>query len=196
MIFHRQFKFYAAHRNQLLKDKCASLHGHKYEVQFDLEVKRGSGGRGNDITALFSDFDQIGESIRGKVDHSTLLDWNDPLGEVLENFRLSSPCGTFWKLTYFPFPTSAENLSFAIFHQILTHLERFELGRLQNISLRETDSTLIHYDYTTYKEDYKSFIARKVNEGWPLMNVISNQTLQNLRKFSNECPASRAPVEF
>lgn len=162
MIFQRQFKFYASHRNQLLADKCACLHGHRYEVTFQLEVQRGQQGDQN-TTVLFADLDFIGDRIRERFDHSCMLDFNDPLLPVLLKFaRSDSP---FWKFTILPFPTSAENLAFVVFDLILTILAESRVGVLKHITLRETDSTLIVYDQESWENDYSKLSGvRKVSK--------------------------------
>lgn len=33
MIIQKDYKFYAAHRNETLKDKCSNLHGHRYGLR-------------------------------------------------------------------------------------------------------------------------------------------------------------------
>ena len=52
MIIQKEYKFYAAHRNETLQDKCSNLHGHRYGLKCFFEVERKG-----DITTLFGDFD-------------------------------------------------------------------------------------------------------------------------------------------
>jgi len=52
MIISKQFKFYAAHRNEEIGGKCANLHGHRYGITCKFEVRRVSS-----ISTLFSEFD-------------------------------------------------------------------------------------------------------------------------------------------
>ena len=40
MIIQKQYKFYAAHRNETLQDKCRNLHGHRYGLRCHFEVER------------------------------------------------------------------------------------------------------------------------------------------------------------
>ena len=39
MIIQKEYKFYAAHRNEELTDKCRNLHGHRYGVTCFFEVR-------------------------------------------------------------------------------------------------------------------------------------------------------------
>lgn len=52
MIIQRQYKFYAAHRNETLQDKCGNLHGHRCGVRCHFEVERDG-----EISTLLGDFD-------------------------------------------------------------------------------------------------------------------------------------------
>ena len=52
MIIQKQYKFYAAHRNETLDDKCSNLHGHRYGLKCHFEVERDGS-----ISTLFGDFD-------------------------------------------------------------------------------------------------------------------------------------------
>lgn len=40
MIIQKDYKFYAAHRNEELQDKCRNLHGHRYGINCFFEVER------------------------------------------------------------------------------------------------------------------------------------------------------------
>ncbi|MCO6458731.1 MAG: 6-carboxytetrahydropterin synthase, partial [Pirellulaceae bacterium] len=40
MLIRKEYKFYAAHRNEELSDKCRNLHGHRYGVTCFFEVER------------------------------------------------------------------------------------------------------------------------------------------------------------
>lgn len=161
MIFTRSIKFYAAHRNQHLKDKCASLHGHRYQIDYSVEVKRGSGGHGFDITTLFSDFDVLEAEFIRTFDHSTMIDIGDPLAEVLVRFALTDQT-TKWRITLFRAATSAENLATFAF----TELNRMLSGAVQKLRLRETDSTLIEMDATAWRKDLMRFSGTESR--WPV----------------------------
>ena len=52
MIIQKQYKFYAAHRNEQLLDKCRNLHGHRYGLVCFFEVERDGA-----LSTLFGDFD-------------------------------------------------------------------------------------------------------------------------------------------
>ena len=57
MIIQKSYKFYAAHRNEQLADKCHNLHGHRYGITCYFEVERTGA-----LTTLFADFDAMTES--------------------------------------------------------------------------------------------------------------------------------------
>ncbi len=52
MIIQKDYKFYAAHRNEELTDKCRNLHGHRYGIRCFFEVERTGS-----YSTLFADFD-------------------------------------------------------------------------------------------------------------------------------------------
>ena len=79
MIIQKSYKFYAAHRNEELEDKCRNLHGHRYGLRCFFEVER-SGS----ISTLFEDFDsKIEPLLKSEYDHAMLINVNDPLYESL-----------------------------------------------------------------------------------------------------------------
>ena len=79
MIIQKSYKFYAAHRNEELNDKCRNLHGHRYGLRCFFEVER----QGS-ISTLFGDFDaKIEPFLKREYDHAMLINVNDPLYESL-----------------------------------------------------------------------------------------------------------------
>ena len=161
MIFKRSIKFYASHRNQHLNDKCSSLHGHRYQIDYSTEVKRGAGGNGFDITTLFSDFEGPEAEVIRCFDHSTMIDIEDPLADVLVRFALTDRSSK-WRITLFRAATSAENLATFAF----TELNRLLSGRVQELSLRETDSTLITMEAAWWRKDLMRFSTTESR--WPV----------------------------
>lgn len=127
----KRFKFYAAHRNEEIGGKCASIHGHRYGVEVTIcEPKNGS------ITILFDDIEKVIDPIIADLDHSLILHSNDP--EALNLMGLES-CQKVYQV---PFPTSAENLAEHLFKKILSNgLNVLEL------SLQETDSSTVTVSY-------------------------------------------------
>ena len=94
MIIEKKYKFYAAHRNEELADKCRNLHGHRYGLRCFFEVER-SGS----ITTLFGDFDsRVEPLLKEQYDHAMLVNVNDPLYQTLldhtqrtgETFRIAA----------------------------------------------------------------------------------------------------------
>ncbi|MEQ8667746.1 MAG: 6-carboxytetrahydropterin synthase [Pirellulales bacterium] len=76
MIIEKRYKFYAAHRNEEIEDKCRNLHGHRYEVHCFFEVERTGS-----YTTLFGDFDsKIEPFLKSEYDHGMLINVHDSLG--------------------------------------------------------------------------------------------------------------------
>lgn len=148
MEIRKDYKFYAAHRNQDLADKCANIHGHVYRVSFFFDVQR----QGS-ISTLFSDFDdKIEPHLKQNYDHGMLIDQNDGLFDLLCSEPASS-CMRFKKMNG---PTSVENLCFYLFSEVT------EMGfDIQRIEVKETDSSTIIY----YKKDYLQDSSILTNNG-------------------------------
>lgn len=134
MIVQKEYKFYAAHRNEQLKDKCSNLHGHRYGLKCFFEVERTGA-----LTTLFGDFDaKVEPFLKANYDHGMLIHVEDPLYETLqEHMRRTGEC---LRLRVFPAPTTVENLAYHLFTEIT------EMGfTLQKIEVRETDTSVISY---------------------------------------------------
>tara|TARA_Y100001973_G_C5130848_1_gene297697 strand:- start:34 stop:462 length:429 start_codon:yes stop_codon:yes gene_type:complete len=129
MNISKDFHFYAAHRNQVLDDKCRNLHGHQYRVRFTMTYQESTA---NSITMLFRDIDERLEPVIESLDHSTLLDTADPAKEALIE---SGACD---KVVSLPFPTSAENLA-----AYLLIRAREVIPNTSAVELHETNSTTI-----------------------------------------------------
>jgi 6-pyruvoyltetrahydropterin/6-carboxytetrahydropterin synthase len=137
----RKYHFYAAHRNELLNDKCFNLHGHTYRVEVVLEfpseenvaVFEDDPG----VAMLFSEIDEKIGSIFLFLDHSTMLHVNDPLYEWLAEFNKKNSRAM--KVIPFEFPTSCENLAQFLFESIENNLPIIAL------KLSETDSSTVTY---------------------------------------------------
>lgn len=128
----KKYHFYAAHRNELLKDKCSSLHGHTYHVDVTFLFKQ----KDNGITMLFSDVDAIVEPIIKSFDHACLMHENDPLLPYLQKY--SQDTGDQMKLVVINDATSLENLTVLIAGMI-----KKRIPELIRVSVRETESSII-----------------------------------------------------
>ncbi len=146
MIIQKDYKFYAAHRNESLQDKCRNLHGHRYGLRCFFEVER----RG-DISTLFGDFDaKIEPWLKREYDHGMLINVNDPLYATLVDHM--NRTGEQLRLKKFDRPTSVENLSWLLFTEIT------ELGfRLNRLEVRETDTSVIAYTREDWIADNRLF---------------------------------------
>jgi 6-pyruvoyltetrahydropterin/6-carboxytetrahydropterin synthase len=146
MIIQKQYRFYAAHRNEELEDKCRNLHGHRYGLTCFFEVER----TGN-LTTLFGDFDALVEPLlKNEYDHGMLIHRQDTLFETLQMH--AERTGEEFRLKVLDFPTSVENLSYVLFTEITA------LGfRLNRIELRETDTSVITYTREDWVSDNRYF---------------------------------------
>ena len=108
MIIQKDYKFYAAHRNEELQDKCRNLHGHRYGVRCFFEVERHGS-----ISTLFGDFDSNVEPLlKREYDHAMLINVHDPLYETFLDH--ADRTGESLRLKVFDMPTSVENLAHTI----------------------------------------------------------------------------------
>jgi 6-pyruvoyltetrahydropterin/6-carboxytetrahydropterin synthase len=158
MIIRKDYKFYAAHRNEELHDKCRNLHGHRYGVTCYFEVERvGS------ISTLFGDFDAVIEPfLKQEYDHSLLINVHDPLYETMSGHMLRT--GEQLKLKTFEHPTSVENLA----HQLFTEIT--EMGfHLNRVEIRETDTSVIEYTRADWVSDNRTFAGS--------LETVGTQTL-------------------
>ena len=149
MIIQKQYKFYAAHRNQELQDKCSNLHGHRYSLTCFFEVERTGS-----LTTLFADFDaKIEPFLKAEYDHGLLIHVDDTLYETLVGH--SERTGETLKLKRFSQPTTVENLS----HQLFTEIT--EMGfRLNRLEVRETDTSVVSYTREDWVNDNRYFASR------------------------------------
>jgi 6-pyruvoyltetrahydropterin/6-carboxytetrahydropterin synthase len=152
MIIQKQYRFYAAHRNEELDDKCRNLHGHRYGLTCFFEVER----TGN-LTMLFGDFDAIVEPLlKSEYDHGMLIHRSDPLYETL--LRHTERTGEQFRLKVLPFTSTVENVCFQLFSEITAR------GlRLNRIELRETDTSVIEYTRDDWIADDRRFSSLEVS---------------------------------
>ncbi len=142
LIIQKEYKFYAAHRNEELEDKCCNLHGHRYGLRCHFEVERHGA-----LTTLFGDFDaKIEPHLKQNYDHGMLINVNDPLYATLKEHCKTH--GENFRFKEFNAPTTVENLAFTLFSEIT------EMGfRLAQLEVRETDSSVITYTREDWIQD-------------------------------------------
>lgn len=146
MIIRKEYKFYAAHRNEEIADKCSNLHGHRYGVVCFFEVERNGS-----ISTLFGDFDaKVGPLLNTQYDHAMLIHKDDTLySTLLEHCRRM---GESLRMKVFERPTSVENLAYMLFGEITV------LGfRLRKLEIRETDTSVCIYTREDWVEDNRLF---------------------------------------
>lgn len=153
MIIQKQYKFYAAHRNEELNDKCRNLHGHRYGVTCFFEVERTGS-----LTTLFADFDMsIEPFLKREYDHAMMIHVKDPLYHTL--IRHMQETGDKLRLKCFIRPTTVENLA----HQLFTEIT--EMGfRLSSLEIRETDTSVISYTREDWVNDNRYFASSHTPE--------------------------------
>lgn len=146
MIIQKQYKFYAAHRNETLQDKCSNLHGHRYGLRIHFEVEREG-----EISTLFGDFDgKVEPYLKENFDHGMLINRTDPLYETLLGHMERT--GERLRLKVFDGPTSVENLAWILYSEIT------EMGfSLDCIEVQETDTSTIRYTRKDWVKDNRYF---------------------------------------
>jgi 6-pyruvoyltetrahydropterin/6-carboxytetrahydropterin synthase len=149
MIIRKEYKFYAAHRNEDLHDKCSNIHGHRYGVICFFEVERTGS-----ISTLFSDFDaKIEPYLKSNYDHAMLINVNDPLYLTLCDHMKRT--GEDFRFKKFNEPTSVENLSWHLFSEITA------MGFiLAKIEVKETDSSVFVYSKQDWLNDKLTFFKK------------------------------------
>ena len=146
MIIQKQYKFYAAHRNETLKDKCSNIHGHRYGLRIHFEVEREG-----DISTLFGDFDdKIEPWLKQTYDHGMLINRNDPLYQsLLDHCERTGEC---LRLKVLDGATSVENLAWVMFTEIT------DMGfRVAQIDIQETDTSTLEYTREDWVRDNRHF---------------------------------------
>jgi len=150
MIIRKEYKFYAAHRNEDLHDKCRNIHGHRYGIICSFEVERNGS-----ISTLFSDFDaKIEPYLKSYYDHAMLINVNDPLYLTLCDHMKRT--GEDFRFKKFNEPTSVENLSWHLFSEITAM--GFILVQLE---VKETDSSVFVYSKQDWLNDKLTFFKNK-----------------------------------
>ena len=149
MIIRKEYKFYAAHRNEDLHDKCRNIHGHRYGIICSFEVERNGS-----ISTLFSDFDaKIEPYLKSYYDHAMLINVNDPLYLTLCDHMKRT--GEDFRFKKFNEPTSVENLSWHLFGEITAM--GFILVQLE---VKETDSSVFVYSKQDWLNDKSTFFKK------------------------------------
>ena len=153
MLIEKKYKFYAAHRNEELVDKCRNLHGHRYGITCCFEVERNG-----EYSTLFADFDdKIEPFLKSEYDHGMLINVDDPLYHTLCEHM--DRTGEKFRLKRFDRPTSVENLAHQLFSEIT------EMGfRLQRLEVRETDTSVVVYTRDDWVKDNRLFATQAISK--------------------------------
>lgn len=137
----RKYRFYAAHRNELLNDKCRSLHGHQYNIEVDLkfnEVIDGICSTGDGLKCTFDKIDAIISPIIESFDHALLINKKDPLLRYFKQFEIDQK--EEMKMVIFDGVTSVENLSALLYKKIQNSLP------VSAIHVQETNSSIVTFE--------------------------------------------------
>lgn len=154
MLIQKDYRFYAAHRNEELQDKCRNLHGHRYGLRCYFVVERTCS-----YSTLFGDFDaRIEPFLKAEYDHGMLIHVNDSLYETLTQHMERT--GETLKLKVLDRPTSVENLAYQLFTEIT------EMGfQLDRIEVRETDTSVLEYSRQDWVQDAREFAEQGALSG-------------------------------
>lgn len=139
MIVSRAFRFYAAHRNYLIADKCANLHGHRYGLEVEVQPPSLDGAG---VSVLFGDLEAMLAPVVAQYDHSLIISSDDPAKDALLD---SQACG---KTIIIDTPSSAEHLCLRLLKECVEVCEH-----VVAVTLRETDSCTVRMD----KDDLRRF---------------------------------------
>lgn len=124
----KEFRFYAAHRNEEIGGKCGNIHGHRYSLSVTV-----AGQRNGSVTMLFEQLEQwVQREIIDLADHSLLLNRQDPAADAL---LASGACG---KVFWVDGPTSCENLAELIFSML-----QGVGADVVSLTLKETDTSSV-----------------------------------------------------
>lgn len=137
----RKYRFYAAHRNEMLNDKCRSLHGHQYNIEVDLkfnEINDGICVTQDGLKCTFDKIDSVISPIIEAFDHALLINKNDPLLRYFEQFEIDHK--EEMKMVIFNGVTSVENLSAMLFRKIQNFLP------VGAVHVQETNSSVVTFE--------------------------------------------------
>lgn len=150
----KEYKFYYAHRNQELDDKCQHIHGHDAKIFVTFNVQRTGA-----ISTLFNDFDKVIEPwLKQQFDHKFAIDANDPLLPYIQQFEKDHQKTA--GLNILPFATSVENVTFYLFHYITTNFG-FDVD---TIRYQETRTSTIEYNKADYANDLEYFSKKEESQ--------------------------------
>ena len=127
----KSFHFHAAHRNEdLIGDKCFSIHGHTYFLDCYFQFEKPDE---DSITMLFADIKNKVLPVIDEFEHSFIINKSDPFYELLKDKEI--------KLCVLDYPSSAENLAKTFFDRISqsSHLD------LVQVDFKETNSSIVIY---------------------------------------------------
>ena len=156
MLQTRTFHFYAAHRNKSIGGKCASLHGHKYDVEFSFHagelppsvpyavalVKTRQAAE--ELGCLFEEVDEMVKQVHEKFDHLCLVNENDA---SLWNWLRAEDQKTY----VVNGPTSVENVALCLMHELQRAMSPKYV--VESVTLKETSKDSITVDRNDFEKE-------------------------------------------
>jgi 6-pyruvoyltetrahydropterin/6-carboxytetrahydropterin synthase len=144
----KEIEFDAGHRVPNHDSKCKNPHGHRYKVQVEVfahDVIREEGHPSEGMLADFSFLKQaLTECIHDPLDHSFIVWLHDD--ELRGLFDLSHED---WKIVFFPYIPTAENLARWSFEQLASwfnlNSEDIHGFQLHNVTVWETPTSVATY---------------------------------------------------
>lgn len=130
----KEYHFFAAHRNENLKDKCKNMHGHTYLIKVGLDFSEDQFDDKVGVFLNFNEIDIVMEPLVKEFDHATFISEEDTrLIECAKQFP-----DIFGKVVSMPKATSVENLAKIMGMRIQhTNLAKY----LSWISIKETTTS-------------------------------------------------------
>jgi len=150
----KSFTFEAAHRLKDHNGKCRNIHGHSYRVVIEIKAK-GAWTANGSWGGMLIDFGELktwwSEHMEPHFDHKLLLQFNDPLVDVLESSAaMEGPLGPQNiddlpedNVQTFPFPPTAENFADYFRDEVLAwlHSNPDRTGLNASVTVYETPTS-------------------------------------------------------
>lgn len=144
-LIHKSIEFDAGHRVPNHKSKCRNPHGHRYKVTVWCKgnIIETEGASDEGMLVDFGDLKHyMMEYIHDVLDHGFIVYKHDT--QMLEALA----CGTDWKIIYFPYIPTAENLAIWIWNELVKRLAvRFKSDLvLCKVEVYETPTSVAIYE--------------------------------------------------
>ncbi len=129
------WEFSAAHRLMNHTGKCRRLHGHNYGVTIEVE---GAIDQETGMVIDFSVLKEVSKQVDENLDHMTLLQNTDPIGEALASIELDD------NIVYFLRPPTVEVICAVVRDEVRESLAKAVFPatypRLTKVTISETET--------------------------------------------------------